>query len=189
MASFKQFGGAVLSSVIAVGVMAQPALAQKIQTEMPEDILPKAPAPKPPVVPMQSPVQVPGGDAAGTASEPVVQPVPVIEPVMSWSLADAKDLLSTIEFIGKEGLVPADYQPTALKAAIAKGEGDNLDTLASRVFGWLIEDLRDGRTPMDQRVQWFAVDPDPDQMPTSQLMAQALSEHDVRGIVDKMAPP
>src|SRR3546814_8668916 len=46
------------------------------------------------------------------------------------------------------------------KAAIAKGEGDNLDTLASRVFGWLIEDLRDGRTPMDQRVQWFAVDPE-----------------------------
>ncbi|HKT85165.1 MAG TPA: L,D-transpeptidase family protein [Novosphingobium sp.] len=197
MASFKQFGGTLLSSVIALSVMAQPVLAQKIKSEMPEDILPKAPAPAPSpkssqtsapaVVPMRSPVQLPPA-GEGPVVEPVVQPVPVVEPVMSWSLADAKALLSTIEYIGKEGLVAADYQPAALKAAIAKGEGDNLDSLASRVFGWLIEDLRDGRTPMEAREQWFAVDPDQDQMPTSQLMAQALSEHDVRGIVDKLAP-
>ena len=73
---------------------------------------------------------------------------------MSWSLQNARDLLATIEYIGKEGLIPADYQPAALKAAIARGESDELDRLASKLFGWLIEDLRDGRTPMDARVQW-----------------------------------
>lgn len=178
MKSFRRFGGAILSSGMAIGLMAQPVLAQKIKTEMPEDILPPAPAP----APSPSTAQVPG------AVPMVVPPLVLPEPIMSWSLTDAKDLLATIEYIGREGLIPADYKPAALKAAIAKGEGDALDTLASEVFGWLIEDLRDGRTPMDTRVQWFAVDPDRDQMPTAQLMAQALSEHDVRGIVDKLAP-
>jgi murein L,D-transpeptidase YcbB/YkuD len=210
MASFKRFGGAAISSVMAMSMMAQPVLAQKIKTEMPEDILPqpakaKAPAKPAPTptptptssqtpVPMQLPVKpttaptVPAGQPMDSIAEPVVQPLSLTEPVMSWSLADAKDLLSTIEYIGKEGLLPADYQPAALKAAIARGESDDLDALASKVFAWLIEDLRDGRTPMEDRVQWFAVDPDPDLMPTAQLMAQALSDHDIHGIVDRLAP-
>ena len=186
MASFKRFGGAVLSSVVALGLTAQPLLAQKIKTEMPEDITPRAPAATPVTVPMppvQLPAQAPTSDAA---AEPAAQPLP--EPVMSWSLANAKALLATIEHIGKEGLLPADYQPAALKAAIARGEGDDLDALASKLFSWLIEDLRDGRTPVDARVQWFAIDPDRDQLPTAQLMAQALSDQTVPGIVARLAP-
>ncbi|SFF73564.1 L,D-transpeptidase catalytic domain [Novosphingobium sp. CF614] len=193
MASIKRFGPAVVSAFTALGLTAQPVLAQKIKAEMPEDILPQAqrtpqPASPPNPVPNAAPQGSPTPITIPTAIPPMVQPVVVPEPVMSWSLADAKALLSTIEYIGKEGLVPADYQPAALKAAIAKGEGDALDALASRVFGWLIEDLRDGRTPMDARVQWFAVDPDQDVMPTAQVMAQALSEHDVAGVVDRLAP-
>jgi len=212
MTSFKRFGFTALSTAMAVSLTAQPVLAQRIKTEMPEDILPKpaaakpapaatkpatattAPAtsPAPATIPMQSPVnpasQQPLPGANGTVSEPVVQPIFLAEPVMSWSLADAKALLSTIEYIGKEGLLPADYQPAALKAAIAGGESDALDALASKVFAWLIEDLRDGRTPMEARVQWFAVDPDQDDMPTAQIMAQALSDHDVPGVIDKLAP-
>lgn len=200
MASIKRFGGVILSSGMAISLMAQPVLAQKIKMEMPEDILPKAPASSDPasaggvpvsvpVIPMQSPVQVPGEvPVDGSSSQPLVQPVLLAEPVMSWSLQNARDLLATIEYIGKEGLIPADYQPAALKAAIARGESDELDRVASKLFGWLIEDLRDGRTPMDARVQWFAVDPDRDAMPTAQLMAQALSEQNVRGIVDRLAP-
>ncbi len=34
--------------------------------------------------------------------------------------------------------------------------------MASQAFTWLVEDLRDGRTPMDARKQWFVVDPDAD---------------------------
>ncbi len=154
------------------------------------------PSSTPTSVPTSTPTGAPAKTPTATSSgTPPVIPLPtaghdalLAEPVMSWSLADAKVLLQTIGYIGKEGLIPADYQPAALKAAIAKGEGDELDTLASRVFGWLIEDLRDGRTPMTARVQWFAVDPDQDMMPTAQIMAQALSDHDVAGVVDKLAP-
>ncbi|MFC0205291.1 L,D-transpeptidase family protein [Novosphingobium soli] len=192
MVSFMRFGPGVVSALTLVALGIQPAQAQKIRTQMPEDLLPPAaqapqgtPAPVP-VPPTAVPPAVPSG--VPTVSQPVVQDVVVAEPVMPWTLSDAQALLKTIEYIGKEGLLPADYQPSALKAAISAGEGDALDALASRVFGWLIEDLRDGRTPMDARVQWFAVDPDQDLMPTSELMAQALSAHDVPGIVAKLAP-
>jgi len=160
-------------------------------TKVPAKVPARAPAPLPttpatglpaPTGPVVTPNGVP------VVSAPMVQEVVVPEPVMAWTLADAKALLQTIEYIGKEGLMPGDYQPSALKAAIARGEGDDLDALASRVFGWLIEDLRDGRTPMTSRVQWFAVDPDQDTMPTAQVMAQALSAHDVAGVVAKLAP-
>nr|WP_232332835.1 L,D-transpeptidase family protein [Novosphingobium aquimarinum] len=127
-------------------------------------------------------------EATTTIAQPVVQPVPVREPVMAWQLADAKALLATIEGIGSEGLIPADYNPTGLRAAIAGGAGDPLDQVASKAFAWLIEDLRDGRTPMTARVQWFAVDPDQDDMPTEAIMAEALAMHDVAGVVDKLAP-
>lgn len=190
MANSNRVGAGVVSVLVALGLSAQPVLAQKIKAEMPEDILPKAqptPAPAPTSAPTVSPSPAVSG-AAATAAPTIASPVVIPEPVMSWSLADAKALLSTVEYIGKEGLVPADYQPAALRAAIAKGEGDDLDTLASRVFGWLIEDLRDGRTPMTARVQWFAVDPDQDAMPTAQVMAEALSTHDIAGVVDKLAP-
>jgi murein L,D-transpeptidase YcbB/YkuD len=204
MVSFKRFGPGVVSALTILSLGAQGAQAQKIKAE-PEDLLP--PAASPPVASPSSPARsqptprasfgtrmpapaVPASAAvdASATSTPVVQDVVVAEPVMPWTLADAQALLKTVEYIGKEGLLPGDYQPTALKTAIAAGEGDALDALASRVFGWLIEDLRDGRTPMTARVQWFAVDPDQDVMPTAEIMAQALSDHDVAGVVAKLAP-
>jgi L,D-transpeptidase YcbB len=130
-----------------------------------------------------------GAPAVTTAvTQPVVQPVPVREPVMAWQLADARALLATIEGIASEGLIPADYNPEGLRAAIAGGAGDALDQAASKSFAWLIEDLRDGRTPMTARVQWFAVDPDQDDMPTETIMAESLAMHDVPGVVAKLAP-
>lgn len=194
MANSNRFGAGVVSVLVALGLSAQPVLAQKVKAEMPEDILPKAqptptPAPTPAPAPVPTVSSSPAVPGAGAAPAPTITaPVVIPEPVMSWTLSDAKALLSTVEYIGKEGLVPADYQPAALKAAIARGEGNDLDTLASRVFGWLIEDLRDGRTPMTARVQWFAVDPDQDAMPTAQVMAEALSAHDIAGVVDTLAP-
>lgn len=205
MVSFKRFGPGVISALTILSLGAQAAQAQKIKSEMPEDLLPQSiptPAPtrtsaptpipsaKPPVVKGATPTAMPTTAPATmpTVSSPVVQETVIAEPVMPWTLADAQALLKTVEYIGKEGLLPADYQPSALKAAIAVGEGDALDALASRVFGWLIEDLRDGRTPMTARVQWFAVDPDQDAMPTATIMAQALSDHDIAGIIDKLAP-
>jgi murein L,D-transpeptidase YcbB/YkuD len=117
-----------------------------------------------------------------------VQPVPLPEPVMTWTVADARALLGVVETIDAEGLFAKDYQPEALRAALARGEGEALDRAASRSFAWLAEDLRDGRTPMDARVQWFALDPDQDVNPTSAIMAKALETHDVAGVLAGLAP-
>ncbi len=107
---------------------------------------------------------------------------------MRWPLTEAQALLAYINGIGAEGLAPADYKPAALKAAIAAGEGEELDQVASQSFTWLAEDLRDGRTPMDARVQWFAVDKDVDVNPTATLMARALETGDVAGTLAALAP-
>jgi murein L,D-transpeptidase YcbB/YkuD len=93
-----------------------------------------------------------------------------------------------IEGIGAEGLDPRDYRGEALGQAIALGKSPELDQLASEVFTWLVEDLRDGRTPMEARRQWFVVDPDPDLIPTSKVMADALAAHDVAGALAKLNP-
>lgn len=107
---------------------------------------------------------------------------------MHWPLADAQALLAVIDGIAAEGLAPADYKPAALRAAIAAGEGPALDTAASKSFAWLAEDLRDGRTPMDARVQWFAVDRDVETNPTDAIMARALASHDIAGTLAALAP-
>ncbi len=131
-----------------------------------------------------------------TIARPVVQsvriPPPVVAPVpaeqLPWDRRAAEDLLSVIEGISAEGLSPADYDPDDLRTAIEAGEGPALDAAASQAFVWLVEDLRDGRTPMTARRQWFVVDPDPDLLPTGTLMAQALETGDVAGTLGTLAP-
>ncbi|MCB2066190.1 MAG: L,D-transpeptidase family protein [Erythrobacter sp.] len=121
-------------------------------------------------------------------TDEVVQPDPRQATVQHWTIDNATALASLLENVGAEGLDPADYRPDLLRAAIANGEGTALDQRASGVFAWLIEDLRDGRTPMSARRQWFVVDPDADLMPTAQVMSDALASGDVAGVVDRLAP-
>jgi len=125
---------------------------------------------------------------AGPAAPAAAAPAPQYPAVQQWSVADARNLLTSIRAIGDEGLDPKDYNPDALQQAIAFGAGSDLDQLASQSFAWLVEDLRDGRTPMDARKQWFVVDPDADLMPTGQVMAQALARHDIAGTLAALDP-
>jgi murein L,D-transpeptidase YcbB/YkuD len=126
-------------------------------------------------------------------SRPVVQPLtlppePDYPAVMHWRADDARTLLEVIEGIAAEGLDPADYRPEPLRAAIETGEGAELDALASEMFTWLVEDLRDGRTPMSARRQWFVVDPDSDALPTGRLMEDALATGDIAGTLASLHP-
>lgn len=124
-------------------------------------------------------------------SQEVVQEIPPEanpDPVGDWSLDHAEALLEAVENIGSEGLMSADYAPEALRAAIGAGEGEALNALASRIFVYLVEDLRDGRTPMDARRQWFVVDPDADRLPTFTVMEQALESGDIVGTLAGLAP-
>ncbi|MFN3552289.1 MAG: L,D-transpeptidase family protein, partial [Novosphingobium meiothermophilum] len=169
---------AVHGSALALVLAALPSAAGA-QNAAPVDLtrqVQPAPAPVPTVAPApQAPVAAPP-----EAFEPA--------PLPHWTQADAQALLAAIKGIGREGLFPKDYEPEALSAAIAKGEGPELDSMATRLFGWLIEDLRDGRTPMTARVQWFAVDPDQDVNPTNLIIASALEKHDIKGALDALLP-
>jgi murein L,D-transpeptidase YcbB/YkuD len=127
-----------------------------------------------------------------TADAPAVAlPQPVAAPELPpphWALADAQALLSRIQSIGREGLFARDYEPVSFADAITAGESPTLDATATRLFTWLAEDLRDGRTPMDARVQWFVVDPDAEAHPIRQLLENALASHDIAGAFASLEP-
>ena len=169
-----QFEGATLVMALAGLALATPALA--------------APAAKPAPAPVDllAPVVTP---SATPTAVPTPAPAPVPPPpAPAWPLRDAQALLTAIQAIGSEGLDPKDYEPATLAAAITGGEGVALNETATRLFAWLVEDLRDGRTPMVARVQWFAVDPDRDTNPTSLVLARALEKHDVAGELAALDP-
>ncbi|MGB7408788.1 MAG: L,D-transpeptidase family protein [Pontixanthobacter sp.] len=126
-------------------------------------------------------------------SEAVVQAIdemgqPEAPVVQEWSVANAQALVAIVERIGEHGLKAEDYELKALRAQLAIGEGDRLNETASRTFRFLVEDLRDGRTPMDSRKQWFVFDPDQDRYPTADLMTQALSDGDIEAVLTRITP-
>ncbi len=136
--------------------------------------------------PTATPTAAPSATPAPTPA--VAPPAPSYPAVQSWTIADARALLAAVRGIGTEGLLPADYQPDALDAAIAGGTGAALDEQASRSFRWLVEDLRDGRTPMRARVQWFVDDKDWQLHPTNTLLWRATTTHDVAGALATLTP-
>ncbi|MFM9936154.1 MAG: L,D-transpeptidase family protein, partial [Novosphingobium sp.] len=184
-------GGLLGAGVLAAATLTDPAsAAQQGPVDLTAPIKPAAQAPKAPV-PVATPTAAPTGAAATSPiPQPVPQPIaiPAPPPLAHWTIPDAQALLAEIKGIGSEGLGPADYEPAKLASMLAKGESADLDTLASRLFVWLAEDLRDGRTPMPARVQWFAVDPDQDLHPNSQLLAQATETHDIPGVLASLTP-
>jgi murein L,D-transpeptidase YcbB/YkuD len=108
--------------------------------------------------------------------------------VQHWSVAQAMALVEIIENVGEEGLDPADYGAAALRSSIAQGPSDDLDQMASRSFIWLIEDLRDGRTPIDARKQWFVEDTDRNRFIAADVMAAALGSGDLAGALAELNP-
>ncbi|MEL6877966.1 MAG: L,D-transpeptidase family protein [Pseudomonadota bacterium] len=189
--------GAALSAIVVSGAAAQ-------QAE-PEDLLPETQSSEPAQSDTQSEDQADApAEAQGEAStqsfdeafppsvsEPVVQGDLDAEPkpsVLPWTVENASALITIIEGIAVEGLDPADYDLQALQTLLAAGPSAELDTLASKNFRWLVEDMRDGRTPMDAREQWFVVDTDRDTYRTADLLAEAVEGGDVAGTLAKLAP-
>ena len=185
------------------GLLASAGMAVAAPPRAPDNLLP-APAasasaaiPTPRAAPTPAATQpaiqpLPGTVAPAPTIQPTIQPFgpqPAPLPVMAWGLADAQALLAFIDSaVEGEGLDPADYQGDELRAALAAGPGAALDLQASRAFDWLVEDLRDGRTPLNARVQWFAVDTDIDANPTAVVLARALASHDIAGALLALDP-
>ena len=139
--------------------------------------------------PQPAPAQSAAEPAAPAMVQPLTLPPALAYPeVMQWPVGHARTLLAVVEAIDKEGLKPADYRPADLRAAIEAGPGPQLDQVASQAFTWLVEDLRDGRTPMASRRQWFVVDPDADALPTGKVMTEALATGDIAAALSTVLP-
>ncbi|GAA4642877.1 hypothetical protein GCM10023115_08370 [Pontixanthobacter gangjinensis] len=158
--------------------------AQSSATKAPENLIPQQPAIASVPVDAEDDVVVSdavldGIDAMAKDESPALQ---------SWSIENARALAAIVEGVDEEGLKPADYNLLGLRAAIEAGPSSALNEIASKSFQYLVEDLRDGRTPMDARKQWFVFDPDQDRYPTKKLMSEALESGDMAGVLSKIMP-
>ncbi|MDJ0979291.1 MAG: L,D-transpeptidase family protein [Erythrobacter sp.] len=113
---------------------------------------------------------------------------PAGPPLETWTMDAAQALIAYIQSVGEEGLDPTDYELAALMDTAQMGQSSQLDELASRSFVWLVEDIRDGRTPMEAREQWFVIDPDRDRYRTRELLAEATSAGNVAEVLDRLHP-
>ena len=126
------------------------------------------------------------GDIVMQPGEVVQEQAPL---VADWSHGHVEALLAYIPSVTAEGLDPADYNASELQDLLAaKGPSEEVNLLASKIFVWLVEDLRDGRTPMDGRKQWFVMDPDADRTPSGRVLAQALESGDIAGTLASLLP-
>ena len=168
--------------VLGVALASMPASAQQ---PAPVSLLPgdQEAAPAPP--PARTSVDT-AFEGTEFASNPVVQDLG--PQIVEWPIDAAAQLVFTLETIDGEGLNPRDYELEALRSAVLSGPGPELDAIASRNFIWLVEDMRDGRTPMEARRQWFVVDPDPDLYRSNDLLEQVAQTGDVAGIIKGLRP-
>ncbi|MBU3076556.1 L,D-transpeptidase family protein [Sphingomonas quercus] len=75
-------------------------------------------------------------------------------PPAGWSLTAARGLLKAIEASAAEGLNPADYDPEALRQAIAGGEGPGLDGVADSAGMAIARDYFLGRVRDRAAFDW-----------------------------------
>ena len=190
--SGKLASGAAIAALVATAALAQDAGARANSASQMLTKSEQQGGPQPAQLPPTQPKTSAAFEQAfpQTVSEPVVQagmeaPAPLIQP---WGVEQAARLIAVIEGIGAEGLDPADYDLEPLKVALASAPSEELNALASQSFVWLVEDLRDGRTPMEAREQWFVVDPDRDTYRTGDLLFEAVATGDIAGTLARLAP-
>lgn len=137
-------------------------------------------------------------EAQVQAGEAPAVPLPEIEtairglqnPVMApeWTPAAARELLSYVETVDKEGLEPAYYGPDRLRAAIEAGDPAQLRTAATDTFLRLSSDLALGHVRGDARVEWHMQDPDLDGNEQYAMMGRAVQNNNVRDTLDSLLP-
>ena len=134
------------------------------------------PAQPAPAQPAPAPAQPP--EAATPAPAP--QPVP-------WRVAAAEELLRYVEGIGQEGLEPASYAPDRLREALAGGDPNALNAVATQTFLQLVTDLSGGQVRGNSRVQWHLPDSSLDGNRQQLLLAQA-SQGGLAPLLDGLLP-
>lgn len=165
------FAAVLLSAMLAAALALSPARAQTLAFE--------------PVLESDA-VQVMAARWQPDTARRTIAPRPAVE--IGWPVERAQALLDAIPAVALEGLDPAEYRPDALAAAIAAGEGAELDRVATTVFTWLVEDYRDGRTPIDARRAYLMEDADTARVSAAVLMERALATGDIRGTLNSLLP-
>ena len=195
-------GTLALASVSAMAQETQPVAEEtapveapaKTPTAQPENLLPSSlqPAPNDGGQVEQADQDTQSFDEAFPVmiSNPVDQAdlTPAGPALEAWTIEAAQSLIRFIEGIDAEGLDSLDYDLQALRVSVQSGPSVELDRLASKNFVWLVEDIRDGRTPMEARKQWFVVDPDRDRYRTRDLLTKATLSGDVAGVLNDLHP-
>jgi murein L,D-transpeptidase YcbB/YkuD len=127
-----------------------------------------------------------GAPVAPQAVPPAAEPAPLPPPM--WNVADAQELLSFINGIGKEGLDPADYDPKGLAAALRSGDPMAVSQAATDRFNLVSSDLALGHVRGKDRVDWTIKDPDLDNGRQDQLLRWALQVHQVTDTLEGLLP-
>ena len=125
--------------------------------------------------------------APPTAPSTIV-PEPAPLPPALWNVSDAQQLLTYIQAIGKEGLDPADYDPSGLTAAIQAGDPMAMSAAATDRFNRLSSDLALGHVRGKDRIDWWIKDPDLDSVRQDQLLRWALQTHRIGETLDGLMP-
>jgi murein L,D-transpeptidase YcbB/YkuD len=124
---------------------------------------------------------------AVTAPQQAV-PAPVAPPTVEWNRAAAEDLLAYIERISEEGLDPADYEPRRLRSAIASGDAEQLNAVATAAFLRVSSDLALGHVRGDARMSWYINDPDLNGGEQYAMMERAVRNGSVRDTLTALLP-
>ena len=117
-----------------------------------------------------------------------VDPEPAPRPPPLWSIPDAQVLLAYIEQLGVEGLIPANYNPAGLAAAIRSGDVRTVSQAANDRFARVASDLALGYVPRKERKDWFIKDADLPAERLDALLRTAVQQHRVAETLNELLP-
>ena len=133
----------------------------------------------------------PAGDPIAPLPE-AAQPAPPVEapppPPPLWQVSQVQSLLGYIRQVGRDGLSPADYDPSGLEAALRSGDPLTLSKAATDRFNRLSSDLALGHVRGDARVDWHVEDKDLDEATQRQMLEAALATNRVPEVLNGLLP-
>jgi len=124
-----------------------------------------------------------------TAAQPAedLAPLPPPPPPI-WRIDQAAALLTYIQWIGREGLNPTDYDPAGLELAMQSKDPMVLAQAATDRFNKVSSDLALGHVRGEARGDWHVVDNDLDEGRQRLLLETALRENRIADALNGLAP-
>jgi murein L,D-transpeptidase YcbB/YkuD len=105
-----------------------------------------------------------------------------------WRVDQAAALLTYIQWIGREGLTPEDYDPQGLELAMRTSDPMVLAQAATDRFNKVSSDLALGHVRGEARIDWHVVDKDLDDTRQRLLLETALRENRIADALNGLLP-